>query len=103
MSVWIARWQKRRRELAEGADADLMQANRQRSRLAFGLIGLAAILGLLSDKAYLPGMLEKALVIACVISGVVGIVLAKYAQAEHSVLTKPEPEGPPEIFRNRPD
>src|SRR5690242_1644984 len=41
MSNWFARWQKRRRELAEGADADFPEANRQRSRFAFGLIGLA--------------------------------------------------------------
>jgi heme A synthase len=102
MSGWFARWQERRRELAEGADADLMKVNRQRSRVAFGLMGLALLLGLMSAKVRVPVVLEKALGIASGICGVVGVVLAKWAQAEHNFLTKPEPESLPEIFRNRP-
>lgn len=66
-------------------------------------MGLAVILALLCDKVHLPAILEKALAITCGISAAVGIVLAKRAQAEYRFLTKPEPEGPPEIFRNRPD
>lgn len=103
MSGWFTRFQKRQRELADGADADLMEANRQRSRVGTTLMGLAAILGLLSTKFHLPTLLEKALLVACAISGIVGMVLAKWARAEQAFLTKPEPEGPPEIFRNRSD
>jgi hypothetical protein len=102
MPGWRARWQKRRRELAEGADADLMQLNRRRFRVAFGMIGIALVLGLLSAKARMPAMVEG-LRIAAGISGVVGVVLAKWAQAEHDFLTKPEPECPPEIFKNSQD
>jgi len=103
MSNWLARSQKRRRELAAGADADLVQTNRKRCRVAFGLIGLAVLLGLLSDKIRAPHWLEDVFVIAAAASAAVGILLAKWAQAEHNFLTKAEPEGPPEIFRNRPD
>lgn len=103
MSGWFARWQKRQFELGQGADADLVQANRQRWRIASGLIGLAVLLVLLCDKVQLPAILEKTLAITGGISAAVGIVLAKRAQAEYRFLTKPEPEGPPEIFRNRPD
>jgi hypothetical protein len=101
MPGWGARWQKRRRELAQGADAGLMQFNRRRFRVAFGLIGIALVLVLLSAKTHVPVMVEDALRIAAGISGVVGVVLAKWAHAEHSFLAKPEQEDPSEIFQER--
>ena len=61
MPGWVERWQKRRRELAEGADADLIQSNRRRFRVAFGLIGLAFVLGLIDAKFHFPAMLEVAI------------------------------------------
>ena len=79
-----------------------MQLNRRRFRVAFGLIGIALVLGLLSAKVRVPAMAES-LRIAAGISGVVGVVLARWALAEHNFLTKPEPESPPEIFKNSPD
>jgi hypothetical protein len=103
MPGWGARWQKRRRELAQGADADLMQFNRRRFRVAFGLIGIALVLGLLSAAVRMQLMVENALRIAAGISAVVGVVLAKWAHAEHSFLTEPEQEGPPEIFKKGSD
>jgi hypothetical protein len=98
----VGRWQKRRRELAEGADADLMQSNRRRFRVAFGLIGLAFVLGLIDARFHLPDMLNVVVRVGAGISGVVGIVLARWAQQEHAFLTRPDPEGPPEIFKDRP-
>jgi hypothetical protein len=100
MAGWVEGWQRRRLELAEGADADLMQSNRRRYRVAFGLIGLAFVLGLIDAKFRLPHILEIAFRVGAGVSGLVGIALAKWAQHEHAFLTEPDPERPPEIFRN---
>jgi hypothetical protein len=101
MAGWFQRVAKRRYELAQGADADLMHSNRRRFKLAFGLIGLAFVLGLICSKLYLPVTLKAVLGVAAGISGVIGFVLPKWAQREHYFLTAPDPEGPPEIFRNK--
>jgi len=103
MPGWVERWQKRRLEIAEGADADLMQSNRRRFRVAFGLIGLAFVMGLLDAKFLLPATLGIIFRVGAGISVVVGIVLAKWAQHEHTFITRPDLEGPPEIFKNRSD
>jgi hypothetical protein len=103
MTGWFQRLEKRRHELAQGADADLMQSNRRRFKLAFGLIGLAFALGLICSKLHLPATLKVVLVIAGGVAGITGLVLAKWAQHEHDFLTDPDPEGPPEIFRNKSD
>ena len=89
----------RQRELAEGADADLVQANRRRFRFAYGLIGLAFGLGLLDARLHLPHVLDIVLGCAAVVSGLAGIVMAKWAQQEDVFLKRPEPEGPPTIFK----
>jgi hypothetical protein len=101
MAGWVERWQRRRLELAEGADADLMRSNRRRYKVAFSLIGLAFVLGLIDAKFSLPHALEIALRVGIGVSGLLGIVLAKWALHEHDFLTEPDPERPPEIFRNK--
>ena len=100
MPGWFERWQARQAQLAEGADADLMQSNRRRFKIAFGLIGLAFGLGLLDARFHLAP-LRTVLTVIAGISGVVGLVLVKWAQQEHAFLTRPE--GPPEILKNTPD
>jgi hypothetical protein len=99
MSGWLERWQTRQRELAEGADADLQQANRRRFRVAFGLIGLAFVLGLLDARLHLPYDVHIVLRCAATVSGLVGLGMAKWAQHEHAFLSNPEPEHPPTIFK----
>ena len=98
---WVERSRKRRRELAEGADADLMQSNRRRLRVSFGLIGVAVGMALIDAKVRLPAPMAIVFTVGATISGLVGIVLGKWAQQEHAFLTRPDPEGPPEIFQNR--
>ena len=102
MYSWIDRWQQRQCELAEGVDADLMRANRRRSRLAFGLFVFGFVLVLINAKLHLPTMLRAVLGPVGVICILIGVLVGKWAQAEHSFLTRPDSEGPPEIFRNRP-
>ena len=99
---WAERCRKREQELAEGADADLLQANRRRFRMAFVLVGIAVVLGPLGAKLHLPSMLSVVFRVAAGISAVSGIVLGMWAREEHGFLTKPDPERPPEIFNNKP-
>ncbi len=98
MLGWVERWRLRQRELAEGADQDLIQANRRRFRFAFGLIGLAFTLGVISTL-HLPRLLGNGVRFAAGISGVAGVILGKWAQAERAMLTRPDQEGPPEIYK----
>jgi hypothetical protein len=100
MPTWFERFQKRQRELAEGADADLMQANKRRSRVSLCLFGLAIVLILFNLKFPVPTLLEKVLLVVAGVSAAAGIVIGKWAQAEHGFLTDPDPESPPEIFRD---
>jgi membrane associated rhomboid family serine protease len=73
--------------------------------MAFGLIlvtGVAAVLGRLAAKFHLPSLLSVVFGVTAGISGVIGIVLVMWARQEHWFLTKPDPERPPEIFKNKP-
>jgi hypothetical protein len=99
MSGWLERWQRRQRELAEGADADLVQANHRRFRVAFGLIGLASVLGLLDARLHPSYVWHFVLRCAAGVSGLVGIVMANWARQQDVLLSRPEPEGPPTIFK----
>jgi hypothetical protein len=99
MSRWLERWVNRQRELAEGADADLVQANRRRFRIAFGLVGLAFVLGLLDARFHFTPMLHITVRCTAVVSGLVGMVMAKWAQHERAFLNRPESESPPTIFK----
>jgi hypothetical protein len=54
-----------------------MQSNRRRFRVAFGLIGLAFVLGLIDAKFRFPTALEIAFRVGVGVSGVIGILLAK--------------------------
>jgi hypothetical protein len=99
MSGWVERWRNRHRELANGVDAELVQANRRRFRVAFALIGLAFVVGLLDARLHLPHVLDVVLRCAAAVAGVVGIVMAKWAQQEDTFLKRPESEGPPTIFK----
>jgi hypothetical protein len=103
MPGWFERLQKRRRELAEEAEADLVQFNRHRFRVACGLIGPSFHTGFIDVKFRLSTALEIALRVGTGVSAIVGIVLAKWAQQEQYFLTRPDPEGPAEIFKKTPD
>ena len=80
MSTWWERSRKRDLELAEGADADLMQANRRRYRVAFALMGLAVLIVYLEPKIHLPGKLSTIIRVLAAASFEVGVLLVKWAQ-----------------------
>src|SRR5258707_2602081 len=97
---WFERRRKRRQELAEGADADLVQDNRRRFKTAYGSIGLVFVLGLLSAIPQLPIFLKTGFRGGAAISCIIGVVLFKWAQVEENFLMRPDQEKPPEIFRD---
>ncbi len=99
MNSWFERRLRRRRNLAHGADADLLRDNRRRYRLAFGLFGLGTLLWLLGAKIRVPSVLRSIAVGIGMISVVAGLFLAAWAQQEDAFLSKPDPEEPPRIFK----
>jgi UDP-N-acetylmuramyl pentapeptide phosphotransferase/UDP-N-acetylglucosamine-1-phosphate transferase len=99
MNNWWQRSEQRRRELAQGVDADLVQANRKRFWTSLCLIGIAGIVGVIDSRLNLPRALHLILRCAAVVFGLVGIVMAKWAQHEHEFLTSPDPEKPPTVFK----
>jgi hypothetical protein len=70
--------------------------------MAFGLLLVAVVLGLLGAKLRIPSSLSVVLLVSAGISAAIGIELGVWAKAEYSFLTKPDPERPPEIFKNKP-
>jgi len=99
LSSWFERSEKRRRELAEGADSDLVRANRNWYRAGFGLIIVAVVLGFLKtlSSSYNVRMLFGW---AAGAFGLIGLVLARWAMHEHQFLTGPDPKGPQKLFDN---
>ena len=99
MPGWLRKSQNRLRELAEGVDADLVQANQKRFKTAFRLLGLAIVLGLVGEGLHLPEVLRTIVRCVTVVFAAVGLLMAKWAQQESAFLSRPDPEGPPKIFK----
>ena len=100
MSNWFERFRERERDLAEGADADLVRDNRNRDKVAFGLIGFACLLSWLSSaKIQIPSTLRSIVAGLAIVSFLVGFFLALWARQEDAFLSKPDPEEPPRMFK----
>jgi hypothetical protein len=99
MNNWFERWIQRQSHLAQGADGDLVRDNRNRYRLAFGLIGFGFLLGLLDTKIQIPRALHLIAVGISVVSLITGALLAAWARQEAAFLSRPDPEEPPRIFK----
>lgn len=100
MPSWVERWQKRQRELASGVDADLVLANRRRFKLAFGLLVLSFGLVWLDTALRLPNSWDIVLGTTAVICFVVAFLTGRWALHERQFLTRPDSEGPPDIFKS---
>jgi hypothetical protein len=96
---WWERWRERQYQLAQGVDADLVRGNRQRFRLAFGLLLFAFLLGILASKFHLPSTLRFIISVIVIATFLVGFVLTAWAGKEAAFLSKPDPEEPPKIFK----
>jgi len=99
MSSWLERWRHRQRDLAQGADADLVRDNRNRYRLAFGLMGFGFLLSLLDTKVKIPNTLRLIIVGMATASLVAGFLLALWARQMAAFLSKPQPEEPPRMIK----
>jgi hypothetical protein len=99
MNSWFERRRRRRRNLAHGADADLVRDNRRRYRLAFGLLGLGTLLWFFGAEISVLGVLHSIVVALGMVSFVAGLFLAAWAQQVDAFLSKPDPEEPPRIFK----
>jgi hypothetical protein len=99
MSSLFERWRQRQRDLDRGVDADLVHDNRNRYRLAFGLIGFGFLLGLLNAKVHLPSRLRWIVLGIGMVSLTAGFLLALWAKEESAFLSKPDPDEAPRIFR----
>ncbi|MGC2828025.1 MAG: hypothetical protein WB627_02310 [Candidatus Acidiferrum sp.] len=99
MSSWLDRWSRRQRDLTRGVDADLIQDNRNRYRVAFGLVGFGFLLGLLDAKIQFPSRLHLIAVVMAAAAVVGGLLLAAWARQEAAFLSKPDPEEPPTVFK----
>jgi hypothetical protein len=99
MLEWFRRQQKRQADLANGADADLVLDNRNRSRLALYLIGFAILLRVIEAKVHFVGVWHTIVVATTLALLVGGVVLEQWARAERSFLDKPDPQEPKRLWK----
>ena len=99
MSNWLKRFQERQRELARGADADLVQDNRTRYKRGLFLIAFGLLVGFLGSKVHLSGGLQSAAVVLSIASFTIGFVLLRWAYQESIFLNRPDPENRPVSLR----
>lgn len=96
---WWERWTERHSQLAQGVDADLVRANHHRFRWAFGLLVFAFLLGIVVSKLHLPSTLRFIVDAIVIVAFLVGFVLAAWSRQEAAFLSRPDPQGPPKMFK----
>ncbi len=93
------RYLRRQRDLATGVDADLVQGNRRKFRLAISLIGVAFLL-LGIDRIIKPhGLIQEVFGWLLGVLLVSGTLIAMWAGQERAFLDKPEPKKPSSLFK----
>jgi hypothetical protein len=100
MWLYLKRWQQRQRELAQGADADLVRENRKRGRFGFGLLAFSFIFAACTSKMQLPHLLRTIIGGSAIASLVVGFVMLQWAKWEKAFLDRPDQEKPPSILKD---
>jgi hypothetical protein len=86
-------------KLERGVDADLVGDNRRKQRLALWSFGLVVLLVAIDTLFHLRGWFRDVVVFAGIAFFVFGLVTAKWAQAESRFLSRPDPKGPPRLFK----
>ncbi len=99
MSGWFDRWQQRQRELQDGADADLIRANRKRWNLAWGLWACFFVLLGLQMMVKLPALWHSFVLWLSGAFFIGGSVLSRWAQAESAFLNRPGPKEQPRLWK----
>jgi hypothetical protein len=96
---WIHRSQQRQRDLQQGVDADLVQANRRRWKLCAWLFGLFFVSIGVQAFAKFSGIVDR---IALGITAVLlfgAIILGRWASAWAEFLDRPDPKEPPRLWK----
>ena len=96
---WLERKQTRLRELHQGADADLVRANRRRWKLSW-LLFVASFFLIGIQLAVKPSGLWHDIAVGSFVACVGGgLLLGHWARAEQTFLERPEPKEPPKLWR----
>jgi hypothetical protein len=99
MNNWWSRQAQRDRDIAAGADADLVRDNQKRFRLSYVLIGTAAALALINQLLHLVGRIADICFGLSIALMVAGFLSFKWAQAESRFLHRPDPKEPRKLFK----
>jgi len=95
---WLERWQRRRYEIARGADADLFADNARRYRWSLGLLAAGALLWWASERFQLAHALRVVTECLAGLLAITALILVRWANEQDRFLRKPGPEGPPSII-----
>jgi len=82
-------------------NADLWWDNRRRYRVSAALLAVGILVAFILPKLPQSGIFGKILFVICMSSYFVGMIGARWASAEHSFLSKPEPPEPPQLWKFR--
>jgi hypothetical protein len=96
----LERERERQRELRAGADADLVQANHKRFRTALYLMGTGLAFSLVGRNINVPDLIRTVFGFVALLAFLIGIVTLWWAEGERRFLDRPDPEGPPKIFKD---
>src|SRR5215472_19175587 len=99
MWEWLERWQQRQRELRQGVDADLVRDNRRRWKLSWFLFGCSFLLIGIQAGIKFPEPWHRVAVAITMVFFVGGLFFGQWARAEESFLDRPNPKGPPKLWK----
>jgi hypothetical protein len=96
---YLERIRKRYVDLAQGADADLVKDNKRRWKWSAIIAGCGLLL--LGVLAYvkLPQPWSKLISIIAGILTIGGLMLGRYALLWDGIIYRPDPKGPPSLFK----
>ena len=97
----FARYQQRKRELAQGVDADRVRSNRARYKLAFVLFGVGFLVALVTTTLNPAGISHKIGFVLAMLLIISGLAIGRWASMENAFLNKPNPKDPREFSGNK--
>jgi hypothetical protein len=97
MFDWFSRYNQRQRDLAAGADADLVRTNRRQFKFGLWCTGIGLLLIGVDEK--LHDTPETVVGFVAVVLLITGILVGQLAMRERWFLRKPDPKKPPSLFK----
>jgi hypothetical protein len=93
------RYSQRQRDLAAGADADLVQSNRKKWRSFWWLFGLFLLLEGIEKVVKPHGLVQEIFRWLIPTSLAFCMLLGLWARVESGFLREPDPKKPPSLFK----